>query len=157
MYRYGIVWAWFCLSFFFFNVCMHEREIEAKTETRQTFNFSHSVVSDSLWPPWTAASQESLSFTVSQSLLKLMPIESMMPSNHLILCHPLFLLPSIFPSIRVFSSESALRIACPKYWSFRFSISPLNEYSWLISFRMDWFDLAVQGSLKIDAKTMLRD
>ena len=99
--------------------------------------------------PWTAACQASLSFTISWSLLRLMSIESVMPSNHLILCHPLLLLPSIFPSIRVFSNESALLIRWPKYWSFSFSISPSNEYSGLISFRMDWFDLlAVQGTLK---------
>ena len=98
--------------------------------------------------PWTAAPQASLSITNSRSLLKLMSIESMMPSNHLILCHP-FLLPSIFPSIRVFSNESVLCIRWPKYWSFSFSISPSNEYSGLISFRIDWFDLlAVQGTLK---------
>ena len=98
--------------------------------------------------PWTAAHQASLSFTISQSLLKLMSIESVMPSSHLILCHPLLLLPSIFPSIRVFPNESALRIRCPKYWSFSFSISPSNEYPGLISFQMDWFDLlAVQGTL----------
>ena len=99
--------------------------------------------------PWTAAHQASLSITNSWSLLKLMYIESMMLSNHLILCHPLLLLPSIFPSIRVFSSESAHHIRWPKYWSFSFSISPTNEYSGLISFRMDWFDLlVVQGTLK---------
>ena len=99
--------------------------------------------------PWTAAHQASLSITNSQSLLKLMPIELVMPSNHLILCHPLLLLPSIFPSIRVFSSESALHIRWPKYWSFNFNISPANEYSGLISFRMAWLDLlAVQGTLK---------
>ena len=99
--------------------------------------------------PWTAAHQSSLSFTISRSLLKLMSIESVMPSNHLILCRPLLLLPSIFPSIRVFSSESALHIRWPKYWSFSFSISPSSEYSGLISFRMDWLDLlAVQGTLK---------
>jgi len=99
--------------------------------------------------PWTAACQASLSFTISQSLLKLMSIESVIPSNHLILCCP-FLLPlSIFPSIRVFSNESALCIRFPKYWSFSFSISPSNEYSGLIYFRIDWFDLlAVQGTLK---------
>ena len=99
--------------------------------------------------PWTACStQASLSITNSQSLLKFMSIESVMPSNHLILCHPL-LLPSIFPSIRVFSNESALRIRWPKFWSFSFSISPSNEYSRQISFRMDWLDLlAVQGTLK---------
>ena len=97
--------------------------------------------------PWTAAHQASLSFTISLSLLKLMSIESMMPSNHLILCRPLLLLPSIFPSIRVFSNKSALRIRWPKYWSF--SISPSNEYSGFISFRIDCFDLlAVQGTLK---------
>ena len=95
--------------------------------------------------PWTAARQASLSFTISQSLLKLMSIESVMPSNHLILCYPLRLLTSIFPSIRVFSNESGLHIRWPKYWSFSFSISPSNEYSGLISFRIDWFDLfAVQ-------------
>jgi len=99
--------------------------------------------------PWTAACQASLSFTISQSLLKLMSLESVMPSNRFILCHPLLLLPSIFPSIRVFPSESALRIRWPKYWSFSFSISPTNEYSGLISFRIDWFDLlAVQGTHK---------
>ena len=88
--------------------------------------------------PWTAACQASLSTTKSQSLLKLMSIELVMPSNHLILCHPLLLLPSIFPSIRVFSNESVLNIRWSKYWSFSFSISPSNEYSGLISFRMDW-------------------
>ena len=100
--------------------------------------------------PWTAACQASLSITNSQSLLKLMSIESVMPSNHLIFCHPLLLPPSIFPSIRVFSNESVLlHIRWPKYWSFSFSISPSNEYSGLISFRMDWLDLlAVQGTLK---------
>ena len=99
--------------------------------------------------PWTAACQASLSFTIFQSLLKLMSIESMMPSNHLILCHLLLLPPLIFPSIRVFSDELALHIRWPKYWSFSFSISPSNEYSGLISFRIDWFDLlAIQGTLK---------
>ena len=99
--------------------------------------------------PWTAARQASRSITKSQSLLKLMSIELVMPSNHLILCRPLLLPPSIFPSIRVFSSESALHIRWPKYWSFSFSISPSNEYSGLISFRMDWLDFhAVQGTLK---------
>ena len=99
--------------------------------------------------PWTAAHQVSLSITNSQSLLKFMSIKSVMPSNHLILCRPLFLLPTIFPSIRVFSNESAARIRWPKYWSFSFSISPSNEHSGLISFKMDWLDLpAVQGTLK---------
>ena len=97
----------------------------------------------------TATCQASLFITNSRSLPRLMSIESAMPSNHLVLCHPLLLLPSIFPSIRVFSNESALRIMWPKYWSFSFSISPSNEYSALISFRMDWLDLlAVQGTLK---------
>ena len=91
--------------------------------------------------PWTAARQASLSFPVSRSLLKLMSIESVMSSNHLILDHPFLLLPSIFRSIRVFSNESALRMRWPKYWSFSFSISPSNEYSGLFSFRIDWFDL----------------
>ena len=91
--------------------------------------------------PWTAACQASLPITNSQSLLKLMSIESVMPSNHLVLCHPLFFLPSIFPSIRVFLNESVLRIRWPKYWSFSFSISPSKEYSGLISFRMDWLEL----------------
>ena len=99
--------------------------------------------------PWTAAHQASLSFTISGTLLKLMSIESVMPSNHLTLCCSHLILPSIFLSIRVFSNESALRIRWPKYWSFSFSISPSNEYSGLISFRMDWLDLlAVQGTLK---------
>ena len=99
--------------------------------------------------PRTAARQTSLSITNSQSLLKLMSMESVVPSNHPILCHPLLLLPPIFPSIRVFSNESVLHIRWPKYWSFSFSISPSNEYSGLISFRIDWLDLlAVQGTLK---------
>ena len=98
--------------------------------------------------PCTAARQASLSITNSRSLLKLMSIKLVMPSNHLILCHPLLLPPSVFPSIRVFSNESVLRIRWPKYWSFSFSISPSSEYSRLISFRIDWFDLlAIQGTL----------
>ena len=110
--------------------------------------FSCSVI----WPsatPWTTAHQSPLSFTVSQTLLKLMSIEFVMPANHLILCCPLLLLPSVFPSIRVFSNESALRIRWPKYWSFSFNIRPSNEHPGLISFRVDWLDLlAVQGTLK---------
>ena len=99
--------------------------------------------------PWITARQASLSITISWSSLKLTSIESVMPSSHLILCHPLLLLPAIPPSIRVFSNESTLRMRCPKYWSFRFSISPSNEHPGLISFRMDWLDLfAVQGTLK---------
>ena len=105
-------------------------------------------MSNSLRPPWTAARQPSLSITNSWSFLKLMSIELVMPSSHLILCC-LLLLPSVFPSIRVFSSESALCIRWPKYWSFSFNISPSNEYLGLISFRMDWLDLlAIQGTLK---------
>ena len=99
--------------------------------------------------PRTAALQVPLSFTISQSLLKLMSIESVMLTNHLILCHPLLFLPSIFPSIRIFYNESVICIRWPKYWSFSFSIRPSNEHSGLISFRIDWFDLlAVQGTLK---------
>ena len=99
--------------------------------------------------PWTAACQASLSFTISWSLLKLMSTELVMPFNYLILCHPFLLLPSIFPSIRVFSSELALCIRGPRYWSFSFSISPSNEYSGFISFKMDWFDLPeVQETLQ---------
>ena len=110
--------------------------------------FSHSVMSNSV-TPWTAACQASLSFTISRSLLKLMSIESVMPFNHLVLCGLLLLLPSIFPSIRVFSSESVLCTRWSKYWSFSFSISPSNEYSGPTSFRMDWFDLlAIQRILK---------
>ena len=99
--------------------------------------------------PWTAALQASLSFTISRSLLKLMSVESVMPSNYLVLCHPLLLLPSIFLSIRVFPNEMSLHIRWPKYWSFTCSISPSNEYLELISFRIDWFDLlVVQGTFK---------
>ena len=106
--------------------------------------FSRSVVT-----PWTVACQASLSITNSWSLLRLISIDLVMPSNHLILCCPLLLLPSVFPSIRVFSNESVLRIRWPKYWSFSFSISASNEYSGLISFRMDWLDvLEVQATLK---------
>ena len=115
---------------------------------RELVQFSCSIVSDSV-TPWAAACQAFLSITNSQSLLKLMSIELVMPSNHFILCCPLLLLPSIFPSIRVFSNESALHIRWPKYWSFRFNISPYDEHPGLISFRMDWLDLlAIQGTLK---------
>ena len=111
--------------------------------------FSRSVLSQLFATPWTAARQASLSITNSQSLLKLTSIESVMPSNHLILYRPLLLLPSIFPSIRVFSNESALCIRWAKYWSFSLNISPSNEHPGLISFRMDWLDLiTVQGTLK---------
>ena len=99
--------------------------------------------------PWTVACQASLSFSISQSWLKLMSFESMMPSSYLILCHPLLLLPSILPTIRVVSNESALPIRWPKFWSFSFNVNPSNDYSGLISFRMDWFDLlTVQRTLK---------
>ena len=104
--------------------------------------------------PWTAACQASLSIINSKSLLKLMPIESVMPSNHLILCRPLLLPPSISPSIRVFSNESALRVRWPKCWSFSFSISPYNEYSGLISFRMDWLiSLLSKGLSRVYPRT----
>ena len=107
--------------------------------------------------PWTAARQASLSITNSQNFLKLMSIESVMPSNHLILCHPLLLLPSIFPSIRVFSSESVLHTRWPKDWSFSFNISPSNEYSGLSSFRMDWLDLlASKGLSRVFSKTTVQ-
>ena len=114
---------------------------------KMILQFSHSVVSSSL--RHHGLQHASLSIANSRSLLKLMPIGSVMSSNHLILCHPLLLLPSIFPSIRVFSNELSLPIRWPKYWSFSFSISPSNEHPGLISFRMDWLDLlAVQGTLK---------
>ena len=118
--------------------------------------FSHSAMSNSA-TPWTAAHQASLSITSSQSVFKLMCIESVMSSNHLILCHPLLLPPSIFPSITVFSNESVLHIRWPKYWSCNFSISPSQDYSELISFRIDWLDLlAVQGTLKIFSNTIVK-
>ena len=110
-----------------------------------------------LCDPWTAACQASLSFTISRSLLKLMSIESVMPSNHLIFRSPLLFLPSIFPSIRIFSNKSALHIRGPKYWSFSFSISPSNEHPGLISFRMGWLDLlAIQGLSRIFSSTTVQ-
>ena len=119
-----------------------------KCAINTSVQFSRSVMSDSA-TPWIAARQASLSITNSQSSPKLMSIELVIPSSHLILCHPLLLLPSIPPSIRVFSNELALPMRWPKYWSFSFSISPSNEHPGLISFRMDWLDLlAVQGTLK---------
>ena len=138
----------------FSNVFCRYRQVYSKiyVEGHQSVQFS-SVQSLScvqlFGAPWTAALQTSLSITNSWSLLKLMSIESVMPSNRLILCSPLHLLPSVFPSIRVFSNESVLHIRWPKYWSFSFNISPSNEYSGLVSFRIDWLDLfAVQGTLK---------
>ena len=129
----------------------------------QIFQFQTLLVVQSLSPvwlfatPWTAAHQPALSFTISQSLTKLLSIELVMPSNHLILCHPLLLLPSTFPSIRVSYNESSLHIKWPKYWSFNFSIIPSNEYSGLISFKVDWFDLlAVQRTLKTFYSTTVR-
>ena len=126
-----------------------QTQIEEPTEITQ-FSSVQSLRCVRLFAiPWTAAHQASLSITNCRSLLKLMSIELVMPSNHLILWCPLFLPPSIFPSIKVFSNESVLHIRWPKFWSFSFSISPSNEYSGLISFRMDWLDLlAVQGTLK---------
>ena len=122
--------------------------IKILTSNFSSFQLSHSVVSDSE-TPWIAAHQASLSITNSWSLLKLMPIESVMPSSHLIFCHPLLLLPPIPPSIRVFSNESTLCMRWPTYWSFNLSISPSNEHPGLISFRMNWlYLLAVQGTLK---------
>ena len=124
--------------------------------TSESVQFSRSVVSDSV-TPWTAAHQASLYITNSQSLLKLMSVESVMPSNHFILCHPLLLPTSTFPSIRVFSNESALRIRRPKYWSFSFNISPSNEQPGLISFSMDWLDLlAVQGLSRVFSNTTVQ-
>ena len=119
------------------------------------FSLSHVRL---LVTPWTPSCQASLPFTISWSLLKLRSIVSMMPSNHLILCHRPLLLPSIFPSIRVFSNESVLRMRWPKYWSFSFNISPTNEHPGLISFRMDWLDLlAIQGTLqKGKSKSLLQ-
>ena len=125
-------------------------EVLLKIKNESTINSVQSLSCVGLFvTPWIAACQASLSITNSWSLLKLMTVMSVMPSNQFILCCPLLLLPSIFPNIRVFSNESALHIRCPKYWSFSFSISLSNEYSGLISLRIDWFDLlAVQGTLK---------
>ena len=132
--------------------CQEQKQSTAHASCMQHHQFSSVHLFSQVWlfaTPWTAARQASLSITNSRSLLKLMSISLVMPSNHLILCRPLLLLPSIFPGIRVFSSESALHIRWPKYWSFSFGISPSNEYSGLISFRIDWFDLlADHGTLK---------
>ena len=139
-YTRGKWWGWNLTSTGYPTLCAHNYSLVVAVQSLSRIRFSGT--------PWTAACQASLSF-ISWSLLKLMSIESVMPSNHLILCHPLLLLPSVFPSIRVFSNESGLHIRWPKYWSFCFSISPSSEYSGMISFRIDWFDLlAVQGTLK---------
>ena len=131
-----------------FWICFHSLLFFFKSRKQVRKQFSSVAQLCLTATPWTAACQTSLSITNSQSLLKLMSLESVIPSSHLILCHPLLLPPSIFPSIRVFSSESTLCITWPKYWSFSFSINPSNEYLALISFRMDWLDLlAVQGTL----------
>ena len=135
------------LAYAYICTCFKTTVLIGSCENARILSFSCYDMSPSLWPP-TAARQVSLSSTASWILLKLMSIESVMPSNHLLLCHPLLLPPSIFPSIRVFSSESALYIRWPKYWSISFSNSPSNEYLVLISFRVDWCDLAVQGTLK---------
>ena len=159
---YYFVYEYFCFSSIFsyyIDICLSSKEnvknnvifqVIIITEYYVMFSSVQSLSHVRLFAtPRTAARQASLTITDSRSLLKLKSILSVMPSNHLILCHPLLLLPSIFPSIRVFSNESALCIKWPKYWSFSFSISPSNEYSELISFRMDWLDLlAVQGTLK---------
>ena len=152
---FGLVWLWLCKCMLFFKC----RNFEATGSSKSlNVHVTHSVQFSSVqsfshvWlfvTPWIAACQASLSITNSQSSLKLTSIESMMPYNHLILCSLLLLLPSIFPRFRVFSSESALLIRWPKYWSFSFNISPSNEHPGPISFRMNWLDLlAVQGTLK---------
>jgi len=132
---------WHCLELLAYGYRKH----------RLTFQFSLvALLCLTLVTPWTASYQASMSITNSQNLLKLMSVKSVMPPTHFILCCPLLLLPSVFPSIRIFSSESVFHIRWPKCWSFSFSISPTNEYSGLISFRIDWFDLlAVKGTLKI--------
>ena len=142
------MFSWSCILFRTFRVSPYQLIRGITLKPISSVQFSCSVLSYSA-TPWPAARQTSLSITNSRSSPKPISIESVMPSNHLILCHPLLLLPSIFPSIRVFSSESALCIRWPKYWHFSFNTSPSNEHSGLISFRMDWFDLlAVQGTLK---------
>ena len=139
--------------------CNTKTESGVTNKTYQVIIKNCSVQFSHVWlfvTPWTAAHQASLSITNSWSLFKLMSIESVMPSNHLILCHPLLLLPSIFPSMGVFFNESVLHIRWPKYWSFSFSISPSNEYSGLISFRLDWLDLLAPPH-NAEAKTVQRE
>ena len=145
------MWKHIACSILFYEEC-RKLWSDLRFHTLYSVQFSSIQLLSGVWlltTPGAAAHQASLAFTNYRSLLRLMSTESVMPSNHLILCLPLLLLPSIFPSIRVFSNESALRIRWPKYWSFSFSISPSNEHPGLISFRMDWLDLlAVQGTLK---------
>ena len=152
----GLISIFDACCFFAWNICLkkfcHCWKWSLKRNCLNTLTISSVQSLSCVWlfaTLWTIAHQASLSITNSRSLLKFMSIESVMPSNQLILCCPLLLLPSIFPSIRVFSNESVLHIKWPKYWSFSFSISPSNEYSALISFTIDWLDLlAVQGTLK---------
>ena len=147
LHHLTLVNIWFSVLFSFF-IKTNSTINAIPTKSYSSVHFSHAVVSDSA-TPWTAARQASLFITNSQSPPKPMSIESVMPSNDLILCRPLLLLPVIFPSIRVFSNESALPIRWPNIWSFSFNISPSHEHPGLISFRMDWLDLlAVQGTLK---------
>ena len=129
---------------------------ELLSKLNRIYLSSCSVVPDSLWPPWTAAQQASLFITNSWSLLILMSIELVMPSNHFILCRPLLLLPSIFPSIRVFSNESVLHIRWPKYWSFSFSISSSNEYLGLILALTDWISLQSKGLSRVFSNTTVQ-
>ena len=139
-YKHSLIWTYVCAPEF-----LPEPSLILSSQLVQSLSRVRLFVT-----PWSAACQASLSITNSRSLLKLVSIESVMPSNHLILCHPLLLPPLIFPSIRAFSNESALHIRLPRYWSFSFRISPSSEYSGLISFGIDLFDLlAVQGTLKI--------
>ena len=145
------------VSEFQFQISRRKNEISSALGHMFTQFSSVAQSCPTLWTPWTAAHQASLSIINSQSLLKVMSIESVMPSNHLILCHPLHLPLSIFPSIRVFSNESVLPIRWPQNWSFSFSISPSNEYSGLISFRIDWLDLlAVQGLSRVFSNTTVQ-
>ena len=138
----------FSTSSFIYDLLWGQSTVYPQFSSSYCFQFNHSVLSDSAIP-WAAEFWASLSITNSWSFLKLMSMELVMPSNHLILCRPLLFLPLVFPSIRVFSNESAVRITWPKYWSFSLSISPSNVHPGLISFRMDWLDLlAVQGTLK---------
>ena len=141
----------------FSSVTVYDISLKRVLSYKLSVQFSRSVVSDSLWLHGLQHTQASLSITNSWSLLRLMSIESVMPSNHRIPCEPLLLPPSIFPNTRVFSSESVLCIRWPKYWSFSFSISPSNEYSGLISFRMDWLDLLpTKGLLRVYSNTTVQ-